>query len=381
MTYPSIKYIFYALLLCSSPLFINCTTAPISTQTQEEKNQQLKSLEEDATPLLPEQTQDLEVNLEKSFSYNKEKKEKEEETKKLKDNLFNPMKPPTLEDIHGVLSDDIVSISESVDTFFINDRIIDGRNRTHLRVINSLNSIEREDTELRTEFRLRFRLPRLEEKIQVEVNNLDNATDTGANTVNTSSTTQIQNRDQRQNTTAGLSFFKDALGIRSKFTLGFVFRDFAPFGNFRLSKNIQFSETDNLNLIADIFGDTKDRTGQRTTIYYDHIFSKNYLFRVFNELLYRHEFHSFETQHGLTLFHTVNDRNSISYTSQIRSHNPPGISSYFLNSYDIFSTYRYRIYKNHAFFDLVPGVSFPKQYEFKSNWFCTIRLEILFGNV
>lgn len=329
------------------------------------------------SPEAQENMTELEGELEKSYTRNKEHKEEVERKKNRP--FINPMRPPTLMDIHDAVSDDIVGLSESVDTFFVNDRIIDGRNRTHLRMITTAASIEREGIVQNMDFRLRFRLPRLEEKIQVEINNLDNSFDGDATAA---STLENQNLNRRNtDTTAGLSLFKDVLGIRSKVTLGFVFRDAAPFANWRLSKNFLFSKKSNLMLISDVFGDTEDRTGHRGTIYYDYSFHKNLLFRVFNESLYRNEFHSLETQHGTTLYQILNDRHSLAYTAVILSQNLAGQSAYYVNSYDVLTTYRYRIYKNHAFIDAIPRLSFPKRYDFQSNWSFTLRLEIIFGSV
>ena len=340
------------------------------------------SLKDDDSQLLePESLKvldSIETHLEHLFDVEKENQNKAPETLKTKTSIFNEFAPPTLEDIHTALSTDIVGLSESVDTFFVNDRIIDGRNTTHLRIIGSLSMIERTGFVDNLDLRLRFRLPRLEKKIQFEVNNLDNSltTDTTLNT-----TPNTSPRNQQQNTTAGFSFFKDVLGLHSKFTLGFIFRDFAPFGNFRLSKALLLSENDNIMMISDVFGDTEDRTGQRTTIYYDHAFHKQLLFRFFNESQYRNEFHSFETQHGFSLYQTLNDRHSIAYTAQARSENLKGQSTFYLRSYDILSTYRYRAYKKHMFVDLIPAVSFPKEYQFLTNWSLTLRLEIIFGSL
>ncbi len=327
----------------------------------------------------------LEQQLEIDLNRIRTEKEIQEHQESIRKMLINPMAPPSLADIHEYLSQDIVGISESIDTFFVNDRIIDGRNRTHLRVLSALNTVEREGSRGDVDFRLRFRLPRLEEKIQFEVNNLDNniSGDTDVSTTSATKNTaaQLAPQGQRQNTTAGLSFFKDVIGVRSKLTTGFIFRDAAPYGNWRLSKNIQFTEKDNLMLINDVFGDTEDRTGHRATIYYDHNFSQNTMFRFSNESVYRNEFHTFNTVHGVTLFQVFNDRNSIAHTASIASQNPQYSHSFFLSSYDIYSTYRYRIYKKHAFFDVIPGLSFPKNYAFESNWSIIFRLEIIFGSV
>lgn len=344
-----------------------------ATSLKEDENQKL-----DRSKL--EVLESIESGLEKLFDAEKENRAQKAEVQKAKDSLFNELAPPSLQDIHTSLSADIVGLSESVDTFFVNDRIIDGRNTTHLRVISSLSAIERTGMADNVDVRLRFRLPRLEKKIQFEVNNLDNSL-SNETTQRTTTTLNSQVRNQQQNTTAGFSFFKDVLGLQSKFTLGFIFRDFAPFGNFRLSKNILLSDKDNIMMISDVFGDTEDRTGHRATIYYDHAFSKRLLFRFFNESVYKHEFYSFETQHGFSLYQTLSDRHSIAYISQLRSENLTGDSSFYLRSYDLFTLYRYRAYKKHMFIDLIPAVSFPKEYEFKSNWSFTLRLEIIFGSV
>ncbi len=376
----------YFLLNLSIHAAIGLTPAWSWAEDDMEDSTSLKKEGDEHLPLenhKSEAIDNIEADLENRFDIKKEQDAQKAEVQKAKDSLFNEFRPPSLEDLHTSLSGDILGLSESIDTFFVNDRIIDGRNRTHLRILSSIASIEREGLVDNIDFRLRFRLPRLEKKIQFEVNNLDNSltSDSNRGTNPIPLTVQEQSRARQQNTTAGLSFFKDTLGVQSKFTLGFIFRDFAPFGNFRLSKNIKFNEKDSLMFISDVFGDTEDRTGHRATIYFDRALSPHLLFRFLNESVYRNEFNSFETVHGLNFYQIFNDRHSIGYTAQVRSENLMYDSSFYLRSYDLLTTYRYRIFKRHTFLDLIPAVIFPKEHEFQSHWSFTIRLEIILGSV
>jgi hypothetical protein len=327
---------------------------------------------------------DLETNLEESFDINKALKEKKESKTP---SMINPIRPPSLIDIHNALSDDVVGFSESVDTFFVNDRVIEGRNLTNVRILSSASSIEREGTGGDVAFRVRLKLPRLENMFQVEIDNLDNTFNldsdptTQATQNQTQGPAQTTNQNFGDNTSAGLSFFKDILGIQSKLSFRYLFSDSVPFGNWRVSKRFGITDKQALLFISDIFGDTKERTGQRTTIYYDIKTNQKDLLRFFNEATYRHENHTYRTVHGVGLYHIYTDRSSIAYIASVSALNPQTQSTFYAESYDVSATYRYRVYKRHVFLDVIPAVGFPKKYSFVSNWSATLRLEIIFGRV
>lgn len=286
----------------------------------------------------------------------------------------------TLDYIHDGLSEEITENAERIDSFFVNERVIDGRNQTNLRLLNTASVIEHQGFKNNADVRLRLRLPQLQEKVQFELGQqVDEYSAQGGNTGS------LQNsplRSQDRATRAGFSFFKDVLSLKSKFTAGARYRNgFVPYGNFRLSRDIAFNRRTKLTLINDFFGDTDDRTGDRFTAYLDYSVNKKLLFRLINEAIYRDLDHTFLTTNGFAFFHELSKRRSMSYLATVNGLNPTTASTFHANSYQAYVTYRQLVYKNYMFFEYSPGVSFPRDRQFDTQLEFYFRIEIIFGKV
>lgn len=367
-------YVFFIFITTSSSAQTD-DSATKQNQSSETPHKSSLSTSTQTESFPQDELQNLEKDLENKFDKTKNEKENKDS---IKESMYNPIVPPSLEEIHTALSTDIVDISEALDTFIINERVIDGRNTTNVRILGSVATTEREGFSGNAAFRVRLRLPRLENMFQLEIDNLNNNLNLDSDTATNQT---LQNTTFSQNASAGLSFFKDILGIQSKLSFRFIFKDAVPFANWRLSRRFVVNSKQNLNLISDVFGDTKNRTGQRTTVYYDISLDKKNLLRFFNEGTYRHEDHTYNTLNGVGLFHTVNDRTLLSYNASVSGLNPQGESHFYANTYDLSTTYRYRVYSQFVYVDLTPKVSFPKKYEFRSNWSLTFHLEIILGHI
>lgn len=294
---------------------------------------------------------------------------------------LKPKPEPTiaemLDQLHTDIGYEIVESANSIDSFFVNERVIDGRNQTNFRIINTASMVEHHGFGNKAAFRLRLRLPKLQEKVQFELGQDD---DTNRNTNITWNTSTF--RDQERSTRAGFSFFKDILTLQSKLTGGARYRSgIVPFANFRLSRDIPITQKAKISFFNDTFADTKDKTGNRSTLYFDYALKKNLLFRWLNEGTYRDLDDSFQTLNGLALYQQLSQRRSISYLAAVTGLSPKFNSSFYANDYRASITYRQLIYKNYIYFEYAPGVSFPKDIDFKSQMEFLFRIEIIFGKI
>lgn len=290
-----------------------------------------------------------------------------------------------LEDVRDDISDDIETLASRIDSFFVNENVIYGRNNTNIRLFNTLSWIEKEGTSGNVDFKVRLQLPRLKNRLQFEVERqLDDYTvDRGSGGGSGSSGGSSLNRNAApQRTRAGFSFFGDVARIQTKITSGLEYnKGFDPYANLRLSRAFKMSHTQNLTTIANFFAGVQDKTKQITTIYYDIALKNNVLFRFLNEGTYRDLEHKFETIHAFILFHEMNDRNSMSYTVSVRGANPPVYSTFYASEYYIGTTLRHRLYKRFLYLEGSPGVSYPKIKDFDSVLQFYLRLEIIFGKI
>jgi hypothetical protein len=290
-----------------------------------------------------------------------------------------------LEDIRNDISDDIESLASRIDSFFVNENVIYGRNTTNIRLFNTLSTIEGEGTSGNVDFKLRLQLPRLKNKLQFEVERqLDDYTvDRGTGGGGGSSGGSSLNRNAApQRTRAGFSFFTDVARIQTKLTSGLEYnKGLDPYANLRLSRNFKISSSQNFTTIANFFAGVQDKTKQVTTFYYDIGLRSNILLRVLNEGTYRDLEHKFETIHGFIFFHEINDRNSMSYTLSVRGVNPPAETTFYASEYYLGTTIRHRLYKRFLYLEASPGMSYPKIKDFEQVLQFYLRLEVIFGKI
>lgn len=288
-----------------------------------------------------------------------------------------------IEDLHEDISEDIEELANRIDSFFVNENVVYGRNTTNIRVLNTLTDIEREGVSGDVDFKVRLQLPRLKDKIQFEVERqLDDYSVEGGQRVGPTALTQNRGSAASQNTRAGFSLFNDVVSVKTKLTAGLEYnKGFDPYANLRLSRNFKITRKQNFNTIFNFFAGVQDKTRQTSTFYYDIALKKNLLFRAANEATYRDINHAFDTTHVIYLFDEIDDRNSISYAAGMRANSPMYDSSYFVNEYFVGPSLRHRLYKRVLYVDGGPGLSWPKTQNFHSVWQFTVRLEVIFGKI
>lgn len=286
-------------------------------------------------------------------------------------------------DFHTSLSENIVSIADSIDSFFINKSITDGRNRTNIRVSNLSNWLEGSGLRNTVDFKVRLRLPQLQRRIQLEIE--DNSLNDDSTAAKTNVSQNLANNAQTQQgigTRGGLSVYQKLLGIETKWSSGVMYRNkVGIFGRFRLSRDFIITPSQKITFIHNLYDDTTDNRQQFGVLNYDIAFNKMYLLRFSNEENYRDIDHSFKTNHGLYLYQQISDRNFLSYSYRIEAVNPNTAHSFYLNSHNLNVTFRRRVYREHVFYELGPGLTFPKSHDFEALWLFVLKLEVIFGNI
>ncbi len=286
-------------------------------------------------------------------------------------------------DFHTEVSEDIVSVADSIDSFFINRPITDGRNRTNIRLTNTTNWIEASGVDNDFDFKLRLRLPHLKKKIQIEFEDDSLVSDTTAARDNFTQPVASANRAQQQGGSRGaLSFYERFIGLDTKLSTGVEVRDrVIVFGRFRISRDFLLTPKQKFTFIHDVFDDTVDNKGQIGLLNYDYTFNKVFLLRLVNEETYRDLTNTFTTTHGLSLYQQISDRNFLSYNYRVESLNPGAVSSFYLNSHVISVSFRRRLYREHLYYETGPAMIFPKINEFEGLWAFAFKVELIFGNI
>lgn len=326
-----------------------------------------------------------EKNSEKTFAgiidYLEEEEEIIEQEKKRQRLEVTKKFSDKMKDFHTNLSENIISVADTIDSFFINKSITDGRNRTNIRLSNITSSLEGQGVDNDFDFKLRLRLPHLKRKIQIEFEDDALVDDTSASRDNLTQN-NVSRSQQQGGSRGGLSFYQKFIGLDAKFSSGIQVRnEVIFFGRFRLSKDFILTPKQKITFIHDVFDDTVDNKGQIGILNYDYTFNKFFLLRFANEESYRDITNTFQTTHGLSLYHGLSDRNFISYNYRIESLNIGGDSSFYLNAHVVNVSFRRKLYREHLFYETGPGMVFPKFNDFGGLWAFVFKLEVIFGNV
>jgi hypothetical protein len=287
-----------------------------------------------------------------------------------------------MKNFHTNLSENIVSFADSIDSFFINRSITDGRNRTNIRLTNTTNSIEGSGVNNDFDFKLRLRLPHLKRKIQLEFEDDALVNDSTGARDNLTQVGGTRNARQQGGSRGGLSFYQKLLGIETKLTSGLEVRsELIVFGRFRVSKDFVLTPKQKITFIHDVFDDTTDNKGQIGILNYDYTFNKSFLLRFANEETYRDINNTLQTIHGLSLYQQISDRNFLSYNYRVESLNPEAQSTFYLNAHVVNVSFRRKLYREHIFYETGPGLIFSKAHNFEALWAFVFKLELIFGNV
>lgn len=288
-------------------------------------------------------------------------------------------------DFHTSMSENIVAMADTIDSFFINKTITDGRNRTNVRLTNISNWVERNGVNNDFDFKLRLRLPHLRKKIQIEFEDDSLTDDTVAardNLTQNVSTNRTNRSNQQGGSRGALSFYQKFIGLETKLSSGVEFHSgFVFFARFRLSKDFILTPKQKITFIHDVFDDTRDNKGQIGVLNYDYTFNKSFLLRFANEENYRDINNTFQTTHGFSLYQQLSERNFISYNYRAESVNPEARSTFFLNSHVLNVSFRRRLYREHLYYETGPGMIFPKILNFEGQWAFIFKLEVIFGNI
>ncbi len=287
-----------------------------------------------------------------------------------------------MRDFHTNMSENIVSMADTIDSFFINKAITDGRNRTNIRLSNTSNWIEKNGINNDFDFKLRLRLPHLKKRIQIEFEDDALVDDTASSRDNLTPVATTNRAVQQGGSRGALSFYQKFIGLDTKLSTGVQFRnELIFFGRFRLSRDFILTPKQKITFIHDVFDDTTDNKGQIGILNYDYTFNKFFLLRFVNEETYRDLTNTFQTTHGFSLYQQLTDRNFLSYNYRLESINPEARTTFYLNSHIVNISFRRRLYREHVYFETGPGMIFPKTQNFEGLWAFIFKLELIFGNV
>lgn len=252
-----------------------------------------------------------------------------------------------------------------LDSFFATERADDEFGRSRIRIRSRYILTERAVADLDNQYRINLRLPHLEQRFKYDFDKDKKGKEDKPKTEEEVSQLMKGNRINRSwvfNADMGVTAaIPPRLTTRARLRRSF---EAGPFIH-------RFVEQ--LTYVTDESGLTEE-----TQVDSDHIFNEDVLFRFVNRKVWEIGQKDFSTNHGPTLLHRVTDDDALNYGAFLQTIIDDGI--WYVNNYRLSVDYRRNLYRQWIYFDVIPGIDFPKVWSFRRTPFIIFQLEILFGS-
>jgi hypothetical protein len=271
---------------------------------------------------------------------------------------------PILESIQGFLGGQFNYVANRMDAFFATERADDEFGRSRIRIRSQFLLRERAPSYLKNQYRLNLKLPHLEQKFKYNFAD-ENEKNTKGNNKEKSEPTVKRNTDENK----GWIFNAD-MGVSVAIPPKLVTRARARRNIVTGTFTHRFVEQ--LTYITDASGLVEE-----TGLLSDHPYTERFLFRFVNTKQWQVLQKEFSTNHGPTWLHAITDDDAFNYSATMQTIIDDSV--WYTSNYRLSVNYRRNVYKQWFYFDVIPGIDFPKVWSFRRTPFITFQLELLFG--
>lgn len=276
------------------------------------------------------------------------------------------------------ISNKLFNVTNRIDTYFGEQVPLNQRNGSHIRFEYTATAKE-ENTPLyepNLDVRVRFRqLERLFRFNLTSVTPREDETlqnDQGINQANEDKT--IESAVYR----ASLGFFKEQKRFWSlSFDTGV--RVQAPAVAFAKARGQRSFDLENskLRVINRVYVEDLAGAFNYTDIIFSKQISSSLTFTYNNQFNWQDTTSELNTSHGPSLFQVFDDKQDMSYNFRTTFYNRP---NYAITAHQLYGVYRRKLYKQWILLQLIPGISFSADDDFKSIGFFTAKFQTLFGD-
>lgn len=270
------------------------------------------------------------------------------------------------------LSKRIFGVSQTVDSFFGDDRIENEVNSSVVR-LNYLTTVV-ESEPIRNDFRIKTKLalPRTQRRLNLV---LESVRDLGREEVDR--VNDVLNGEGGE-VSAALRYivfdsqkwnFHTDGGIKARIPLD-------PFGKFRLRYRTPIGDWEHRITETVLWFDSSGWEAE-TEVTFDREINENWFFRFINTTHWKDEESTTKIDHSINWFQKIDEDKGFSYHIGAGGNNRPNIH---VESYYVSIGYRKRIHKDWMFFNVSTGFQFPRAREWEATPFIIFNLEALFGS-
>lgn len=261
------------------------------------------------------------------------------------------------------------------DSFFVKEGNEQLSPKTSARIGLAWLPQARDWQEVRNRFRIKVKLPHLEEKVDLIFS--DDAEDDNSNLPLTVAETDIDN--EKENFSAAIRYiFKERKNVITSSRIGISGRDI--FARARHKRIYTWQEKHHAIIEPSIFYYLTDKAGARLLLEYDYQISDKAQFRINTSFKGSESFSGVQWHQG---FYRLNQlgKNKASLFGLQMSGEHNGLNGTLVSNYSINYRYRFSALKDWLFFEVEPFLAFPKDETYKPTPGLALRIEGYFSHL
>lgn len=281
--------------------------------------------------------------------------------------------PGTVDRLHGMIGAGMRGLADRLDRFFTDERSLAEEQRSRLRLRPEVAWVEAGGSEASLPVNARLVLPRLEDKLRLQLNSSD---DEEADVVGDSNPEDPSGADDERRTFLGLVYTGIAEQARNVSVRGGLrLRD----GTVKLAASLRGRYTKSLGdwsarLTQSFFYDG-DEFGERTLVDFDRPLDRTTLFRTSTSATVTESSDGAELRQRLLLRELLDKHSGMEFFFTLDGRTDPVVAA---DQYTVGMTYRTRIWKDWLTLSLRPELRYPRDLDFEPEAALIAGLEIVF---
>lgn len=271
-------------------------------------------------------------------------------------------------------SSDFLESKKSMDSFFKSDKFIEESEESFIRLRIGSILQTKESADFIYKVRAQIPLNRAKDRFQLFIEDIQERY--------FNKTTPI--KTAQNNTDVGVRYLApDYKGVKSQYSVGIS--SFSGYVKSRYSKEFKF---DNwiIEPAQEFKYSLKSDWSEQTNIYFDRLLSENSIFRTTLHHKTQAHIDGFDYALALSYYLTLSQRKGFSFEQQfwgnskyICDEHPSRYNG--ISDYSTFISWRQNIFRKWITYEIKPGISFHRQYDYEPNYILNFYVDLYFGNI
>lgn len=270
--------------------------------------------------------------------------------------------------------------NNDIDEFFKDEKFLEESEKSFLRIRLGSTLQSKDSADFDYKIRAQIPLKRTKRNFQLFIEDIEKS-----GSPETAAPLPLESTENPKGSTAvGVSYFAPVYkNIKSKYSIGIS--SFTPYAKARFSKD--FKKGGWLIQPTQQFKySIKSEWTEETNLYIDKTLTLNSLLRTTLHRKTQSHVNGFDYALSFTYYNTVSQKKGFSFTQQFWGNSryacdvsPEPYNG--ISNYSSFFSWKQNIFRKWISFELSPGVSFHRRYEYEPNYVLGLNFDFYFGNI